>query len=389
MSFEEESQRDSRAEFLEPGSCGSGLSRRLLDVPGGYLWWYVDLIDARGNGLVVIWSFGLPFLPGYIDAVRRGRGQKPRHRPSLNVCTYRGGALDFYLLQEFGSDEVQWRTRERGEEWRYGASTIRSQVCRNGWREVVLDLKLDVPGLQGPASLELRGQGPAVRRHGGDHDPLIRRCEPLPVHDWVPLVWGHNAEGRLATGGEEQRFRGRFYHDRNGGAVALNELGLKRWLWWRVALSGGELVCYAFDGPRQTQYAMWSIDEDGRFSYLPSVRLERRAQATNRFGLSWWPSMTVDIAGTPWLSVEHSDVVDSGPFYLRSLLRATDRRGRSFPGVAEVCEPGRTDRNRHRPLVRMRVHRRQGENSMWLPLFSGPRRGRVRRLLRSIFRGKR
>ena len=34
-----------------------------------------------------------------------------------------------------------------------------------------------------------------------------------------------------------------------------------------------------------------------------------------------------------------------------------------------------------RPLVRMRVHRAAGPNSMWLPLFSGDADGRLRRLL--------
>ena len=36
----------------------------LLDVPGGFLWCYLDLVDATGDGLVLVVSFGLPFLPG-------------------------------------------------------------------------------------------------------------------------------------------------------------------------------------------------------------------------------------------------------------------------------------------------------------------------------------
>ena len=40
-----------------------------------------------------------------------------------------------------------------------------------------------------------------------------------------------------------------------------------------------------------------------------------------------------------------------------------------------------------RPLVRMRVQRADGRNSMWLPLFTGPKPGRVQRLLRQFVGG--
>jgi len=53
-------------------SADRPLDRRLLEAPGGFAWWYLDALDARGDGLVVIWSFGLPFLPGYRSASRRG-----------------------------------------------------------------------------------------------------------------------------------------------------------------------------------------------------------------------------------------------------------------------------------------------------------------------------
>ena len=36
--------------------------RGVLDTPG-FAWWYLDVVDAEGTGLVLIWSFGLPFLP--------------------------------------------------------------------------------------------------------------------------------------------------------------------------------------------------------------------------------------------------------------------------------------------------------------------------------------
>ena len=71
---------------------------RALDVPGGFLWWYVDLVDDHGDGLVLIASFGLPFLPGLLDAARRGAPLAPRERPALSLALYRGGKTSFYVL---------------------------------------------------------------------------------------------------------------------------------------------------------------------------------------------------------------------------------------------------------------------------------------------------
>ena len=51
--------------MLSLTSPDTPLDRTLLDVAGGFAWWYLDLVDERGDGLVLIWSFGLPFLPGY------------------------------------------------------------------------------------------------------------------------------------------------------------------------------------------------------------------------------------------------------------------------------------------------------------------------------------
>ena len=383
MSDDEECGRHPLAQFIEPAPCGSGLRRRYLDIPGGYLWWYVDLVDERGDGLVVIWSYGLPFLPGYAGAARRCRGQTPRSRPSLNVATYRGGSLDFYLLQEYESDELRWRSSPRGDCWRFGDSRLYS-LFDGQRRQVELDLRLDVPGIDEVVRLELRGEGKAVHRPGSTHQPLRKSHRPLLAHDWVPLVCACDGEAILKVGGEETSFSGRLYHDRNAGALPFDELGLRRWMWGRFALSRGEVIYYLFEADDgQVAYALWSVDKKGRLQKVPAASLERQQQQRNGFGLRWWSTMTVDVAGLRWLDIEHRRVVDSGPFYLRTLSRAVDRRGRVYPGVSEVCEPDRNDRARHRPLVRMRVHRRGKKNSMWLPLFTGPRRGRVQRLIQS------
>lgn len=375
---------DTTPPLIELSAPGAGLSPRLLSSPGGFLWWYLDLIDDEKNGLVVIWSFGLPFLPGYTHAARVGRPQRPRQRPSLNVSVVRDGTLDFYLLQEFHPREVHWDPTPRGDRWKFGRSRIESFVAA-GRRRVTADLHLDVPRCDDVAHVELEASGPGCVDDTGCHDPTRRRCRPIPQHDWTPLLAACRGRAQAMTGDAEITLRGRVYHDRNGGSAPLHRLGIDDWVWGRIAVGERELIYYdlnAKSGASQT--LLLSIDAHGEIRHLEDCEFRRRRSRTNLAGLTWWPAMSVRRNGSAWLNIEAGDVVDSGPFYLRTLLEATDRKGRNFRGIGEVCDPDRVDLPHHRPLVKMRVHRRSGDNSMWLPLFSGPRSGRITRLIRSM-----
>jgi hypothetical protein len=72
--------------------------------------------------------------------------------------------------------------------------------------------------------------------------------------------------------------------------------------------------------------------------------------------------------------------VDEGPFYLRFLVDAATRENQRGRGIAEQVAPEQVDRSWQRPFIRMRTHATAAPNSIWLPLFSGPREGRSRRL---------
>ncbi len=372
--------------MIHLSSPGSGLSKGLLEARGGFLWWYLDLVDEAGNGLVAIWSYGLPFLPGYASAARRGQAPMASRRPSLTVSVYRQGELDVYLLQEYGPDEVVWEATGTGDRWEYGESRLESVVV-GGERQVELDLRLEIPGMDEPLRVVAKSQGPGVYEEGQGHEPAVRAEAPLPDHDWTPILCA--APGRVILEGPEgqELISGRVYHDRNGGRRPLHDLGIDSWVWGRVALPGEEFIYYVLDGVDGEQECLFlRIGEDGRREPVEGCVLKRCRTRKNLGGLRWWPTMTVERGGEEWLRIEHRDVVDSGPFYLRSVLRAWDGRG-EYRGIAEVCEPDRVDLAVHRPLVKMRVHRRRGENSMWLPLFSGPKKGRVSRLLKSVMGG--
>src|SRR6056297_3188598 len=191
--------------LIHLAAAGSGLSPELLSSPGGFLWWYLDLVNEDGDGLVVIWSFGLPFLPGYASSARRGAPQMPRERPSLNVSVYRGGELDFYLLQEFDPEQVQWHADEDGDRWRFGQSKLHS-VAEQGSRFVELDLALDVPGV-GETEVKVEVGGPGCCDADG-HDPR-RVTKELPFHDWTPLLSACPGVARVKVDGIETSIKGR------------------------------------------------------------------------------------------------------------------------------------------------------------------------------------
>ncbi len=376
--------------MIELSCSDMGLPGQLMETPGAFLWWYVDLVDRSGNGLVVIWSFGLPFLPGHADGARRGDLQPPSNRPSLNVSLYRRGKLDFYLLQEFDPADVQWQRERDGESscWVFGDSNLCSERVEEE-RRVELSLVLDVPAMEQAVYVDVSARGPELR---GDWAPESestpeRALSQLPDHQWSPLLCAASGRVDVDMGEGGQQFVGRIYHDRNGGCLPLHDLGIQWWSWGRVALEECEFVYFVLHGrSRRCRALFLMVESDGTARKMMTCRVGKSEESKNLAGLRFWRRVQIERRQKTWLNL-HFEAVDSGPFYQRSLVRGTVVGGGQIRGIAEFCEPDRVDLGRHRPMVKMRVHHRRGDNSMWLPLFSGPRKGRVRRLLRMWAKG--
>lgn len=328
----------------------------MLETPGSLVWWYVDLVDDRGNGAVCIWSFGLPFLPGVCGAARSGNPQDPRTRPSFNLAIYEAGRPAFYTLVELPPEAAVWD----GDTCHFGSSTFRSRVDED---EVVVeatfDAELFAPRLPLKGSLAVRG--PRVRGLGDVRNPH---------HSWEPLSMGA-ARGRLdvACGDFRASLAGRAYHDRNGGERPLTGLGLTSWRWGRIALPEGEAVFSVPDGSGPSTVII--VDRDGTATAHDVHGPRLYDYATAWFGPRWPRRLELPTeVGT--LVVEQWALVDDAPFYQRALVRGT-WGGVSGAGVAERVIVDRIDAAWMRPLVQMRVDR-GSDSSMWLPLFNGPRR---------------
>lgn len=366
--------------MIEVGAPQDGVAPELLRAPGGFAWWYVDVVTPSGDGVVLIWSYGLPFLPGYAAAARRGAPQLPEDRPSVNLVVYRGGAPTFYLLQEHPAGSAPVRGDFTREQQIAGCRFTR----RTGAGRLVLEAVLDcaVPGMRERLTGTIRVEG--VARAADDAGAPVDA-----PHVWTPLTGPATGEATLDLGGRPLlRLQGRAYHDRNAGGVPLHALGIDRWMWGRVPLAERERIYYLLwpqgASPGAAPLALGiEIGASGATRRVPlsvALRPSRRALA----GLRWPESVALHDGGQPWMEVRHRAVADDGPFYLRLLSDAVAANGERATGWSEIVHPDRVDGDAFRPLVRMKVHRADGPNSPWLPLFTGPREGRVGRLLRGF-----
>lgn len=340
---------------------------RALASPGGFAWWYADFVDDDGRALVLIWSFGLPFLAG-----SRTRAL-PADRPAVSLATYERGRCSFYLLQTYAPHAA----RVEGE-GRVRLGDSRFAVTRTDG-EVALEAELDL-ALPGGAWLRgaVHARGPGCRAPAAEADACAS------PQRWAPTLGAANGCAELRTScGSDFRMRGRAYVDGNTSPLPLHELGIASWRWGRVALPGRDLIFYFVDpegGRAEPVRLVLEVDREGR---MTEHRVSSHWFGPRRdgFGLRFHSGLRLSSPTGLDVELRFSAPIDRGPFYLRFALEAETRRGERGRGLAELAVPKQVDRAWQRPFIRMRTHATQGPNSAWLPLFCGPAEGRIRRLL--------
>ena len=357
--------------MISVGSSDVLLERDLLHSDGGFAWWYLDVLDEEGSGVVIIAAFGLPFLPGYASSARAGCAPQAGERPSLNIAVYERGEPVFYLLQEHPAEDCRWE--EDGEGAHIGRSHLRS-VPHGDIRSVEVVLDVDVPHL----AERLTG---TIRMHG----PVLRNASAVGTgaHRWTPLTTACGATVDLRLGSSSLlRVQGRGYHDRNGCSVPLHELGIEHWVWGRTPLPEGELIHYLLwpsDSNMPVRALLLEVSTDGTVQQHDGLDVELIGPSRGWFGMPWWREVVLRQNGDERLRLRQVAVVDDGFFYLRFATEVHTAQGLAR-GVGEAVRPSRVDLGWQRPLVRMAVHHTTQANSMWLPLFSGPSSGRWSRL---------
>jgi hypothetical protein len=351
------------------------LSRELLTTPGAFAWWYVDLLDAAGDGAVLIWSFGLPFLPGLRGAAQADRPQSPASWPALNLVAYRSFRPAFYALRRFAPEDCAWIDDDH---WRFGRSRIRRTRGERTSIHAELDLALG-RGERARGVLSAEGE----TRRDASATPISPEASE---HDWSPLIAG--GSGRLSLeleGGRPLHVDGAAYHDRNGGTQPLWDLGIRRWLWGRASASDHTWIWYLLwpeDQPATTEPVAHALRVDGSGECREHSVEDVRVHGDR---LRWTGSrvpaqLELTLVGGRRLRATTRALVDDGPFYHREIVELDDGQSTAI-GFAEGVVPGRIDLAWQRPLVRMRVTDDTRTDSVFSPLFVGRAESRVKRLL--------
>lgn len=350
------------------------LPRAALEAPRGFAWWYVDLVDAAGNGLVFILASGLPFLPG------------PARRPSLNLAVYAGGAQVFYVLQELDADAAAFPADGGDDEIRVGQSRLR--VHREGGRiALVADVDVDIPGVaraRGTIAVDGVARVASTPEQTGLAGAVPGADDS--VHAWSPQTGPCRGRAELVLDGERVTLEGRAYYDRNGSARPLHALGIDHWWWCRSAHEGAqgasERIAYVLwptaTGPSGGTSAAplvlgLTVDARGATTCRQDLAVEVRRRRRTLYGMELFEHIAMHGPEGVFLDVKCDALVDSGPFYLRGLHAR---------GVFEHVAPHRIDLPHHRPFVAQRVARSSSpELPFMLPLFFGHVSSRTRRTL--------
>jgi len=330
-----------------------------LDSPGGFAWWYVDAVDNEGNGCVVVWSFGLPFLPGSRNRARA------RSRPSVHFAAFRNFQPQIYQLTLYDEGEAEVDIASGS-----GAIGRSSFLVSETADETQVKMELDEPmsGTKERLRVSLSLVGRRVGLEVGSRSS---------THQWVPRAVTANVD--LTVSGEEWGHGLSGYFDSNAGSVGLHELGIRDWSWGRLRFGKETLIYYELNSEQGDRECHLFLDGPlGLRSVSGSLR--PGAHRRGRYGAR--AARQIDIK-TPDFSCQISvaAVIDDGPFYQRFLLRGQSESLGQGSGVGELVIPGKVDLPWQRVFVNMKTMKTSGANSRWLPLFTGDRRTRLARLI--------
>ena len=351
---------------------------------GGFLWWYVDLVDDSGNGFVLIWSLGLPFLPG------RDLGASARSRPSLSLGYYRDGRQELYLLQAYPESAAALDPHTGSGKLGDSRFLVSEQA---GQVEVEVHLDEPVPAMRSRLTGTLRLSGRAFTptlmcdEIARTDDADAGDDSDSPVHLWSPQTTLASAELTLRLADRQYEMKGAGYFDSNVSQCPLTDQGISSWRWGRLRFPTYALTYYHLSGEAAHSEAHGLLQTTQGHVYSGPATVLPDAIRRGLYGLDVPQSLLVEVDGQR-LNVGVTATLEEGPFYQRGLIRAVDNNGDVGIGFSEVVAPDSIGVGWQQPLIEMRTHRVGQKNSAWLPLFVGPRQGRCARLVRSLSGGQ-
>ena len=346
-----------------------------------FMWWYLDVLDEDGNGCVCTFSNKLPFLP---DAQLSNAPQ----RLAMNIVIYKHGQEDFYVLEENEGSGYQSQVEDGvlSETWQIGDYEVHRLIQNN-----TVQLRVECKGNLDCAH---RVQG-TIEMTGA---LLSCKSNPLPedlhsglfpkkslLHQWLPIMTNCQADVNLKTSIAQYQFKGRGYHDSNISTHDLRDLNIQFWWWGRIPFQKGELIFYFLQHDFLNQimdFCLW-VDEKQQVTFLPVRECKVLSYNSTIYGLSFPKKWTIE---TPQDVFEMTtiNILDDSPFYQRFYLQVA-HQGNVSTGFFEQVVPIRLNIPWQQPFIRMRTHQDTQYGSLFAPLFTGNRKGRVGRFLKNLF----
>lgn len=320
-----------------------------MSEAGAYEWWYFDFVDQEtGLAAVLIIYQGNPFSRRYIQKIESGAVENKSQFPAYSLSIYEQGITRFFHFREFLPAAAHFSEHEI-----HLGDALHMYSDGDGvWNIKLRDRRAD------GALVDLHWQVSRVLRL----DSLQNTAgEQTQAHVWNLVAPAAQFKGEILME-EKGRFKDHWsvntpgYHDHNHGNEPMKD-SFRDWIWGRFHLEDMTLIYYGFCYSDSWNMNSWLISNgDAQVQHSPEMQYSR-IQLPNVFGLLFPRVQKIEIGEYRFL-INHNDILDSGPFYVRSFpeLKVTGSgTHKSVRGIGEYIKPSRIYQKLFWPLVDMRI----------------------------------
>lgn len=324
--------------------------RLSVPEPGGYEWWYFDLLSENGYSAVIIFYNGNPFSKRYIKSLEQNTGKDGSSFPAVSVSVYKEGRPLYYGFEEAEPEEADFSQKHpdgyvkknRFSGRQEGSSTLYS-----------VSLNQILPGGD-----QIKGELTFTSFHNLFAGGRQEKADPHEAHVWNLVQPKSRVTGTLSIRGyttEKIEIAGTGYHDHNTGPEPLKEQ-FTEWYWGRYHFVGSAFIYYLMKEKGEWKKRAWLLKEGGTM-LIPGSSITTGKEEYTLFGLK--TARKIEFAGDRFEGlVQLDDLLDNGPFYQRcrgKMVLKDEEEIKTAEGISEYIFPQRITNRLFWPLVSMRI----------------------------------
>lgn len=349
-----------------------------MQEPGSYEWWYFDAEDKDSAlSVVIIWFAGFPFSPYYMNRYEEWKNRVTPHPPLPS--DYSGFSFKLYeknreilnFIKEGSNGLFEGDRRNIGV--RFEKNRFTYDDLKDEYR---LDIEFSFPARfrEVKASLVFRG----CRRVVYDKK---NSAEAVSEHQWLLSVPRADVEGAIDIFDKQKNtvrtipVKAVGYHDHNSGLVPMQE-HISRWYWGRAFSKRFNLIYYLifYKNTHSKPLALLMLldNESGENTFLDRVIISERNFRRGLF--SPLHSRILELYHENIrLKIDHRQVLDAGPFYLRFTsgltLEIDGKAYETMGGISEYLDQTRLNSRFMRFFTQSRIWR-DGERSLMYDIYN-------------------